>query len=67
MAQLAPATMDFISDIDVTFALLPSLYRHLDTVSSLAFHPVNKSILTGSEDGTMRYWNLEPLLRETRK
>ncbi|KAG0012355.1 hypothetical protein BGZ81_001642, partial [Podila clonocystis] len=44
-----------------------SLKRHLDTVSSLAFHPVNKSILTGSEDGTMRYWNLEPLLRETRK
>ncbi|KAF9313966.1 hypothetical protein BG003_004662 [Podila horticola] len=44
-----------------------SLKRHLDTVSSLAFHPINKSILTGSEDGTMRYWNLEPLLRETRK
>ncbi|KAF9318044.1 hypothetical protein BG006_003259, partial [Podila minutissima] len=43
-----------------------SLKRHLDSVSSLAFHPVNKSILTGSEDGTMRYWNLEPLLRETR-
>ncbi|KAG0084500.1 hypothetical protein BGZ93_001201 [Podila epicladia] len=44
-----------------------SLKRHLDTVSSLTFHPVNKSILTGSEDGTMRYWNLEPLLRESRK
>ncbi|KAF9427885.1 hypothetical protein BGZ94_003936 [Podila epigama] len=44
-----------------------SLKRHLDAVTSLAFHPLNKSILTGSEDGTMRYWNLESLLRESRK
>ncbi|KAG0337333.1 hypothetical protein BG004_007680 [Podila humilis] len=44
-----------------------SLKRHLDAVSSLAFHPTNKALLTGSDDGTMRYWNLESALRETRR
>ncbi|KAF8923200.1 hypothetical protein BGZ58_003241, partial [Dissophora ornata] len=44
-----------------------TLRRHLDTVRSIAFHPINKSILSGSEDGTMRYWNLESALRETKR
>ncbi|KAF9111260.1 hypothetical protein BGX27_005175 [Mortierella sp. AM989] len=43
-----------------------SLKRHLDTVRSIAFHPNNKSIISGSEDGTMRYWNLESSLRDSR-
>ena len=28
----------------------------------MAFHPTDVKILTGSEDGTIKYWNLEPLL-----
>ncbi|KAF8955313.1 hypothetical protein BGZ46_002662, partial [Entomortierella lignicola] len=44
-----------------------TLKRHLDTVRSIAFHPNNKSIISGSEDGTMRYWNLESSLKDTRR
>ncbi|KAG0254932.1 hypothetical protein BG011_005421 [Mortierella polycephala] len=44
-----------------------TLKRHLDTVRSIAFHPINKSILSGSEDGTMKYWNLESALRESKR
>ncbi|KAG0231056.1 hypothetical protein BGW42_000532 [Actinomortierella wolfii] len=43
------------------------LRRHMDTVRSIAFHPVNKAILSGSEDGTMKYWNLESSLKASRK
>lgn len=39
----------------------------MDTVTSIAFHPTNKSILSGSEDGTMKYWNLESPLRESKR
>ncbi|KAF9571150.1 hypothetical protein EC968_000953 [Mortierella alpina] len=44
-----------------------TLKRHLDTVRAIAFHPDNKSILSGSEDGTMKYWNLESALKESRR
>ncbi|KAF9950501.1 hypothetical protein BGZ72_007859 [Mortierella alpina] len=44
-----------------------TLKRHLDTVRSIAFHPDNKSILSGSEDGTMKYWNLEAALKESKR
>ncbi|KAF9278209.1 hypothetical protein BGZ68_008705 [Mortierella alpina] len=44
-----------------------TLKRHLDTVRSIAFHPHNKSILSGSEDGTMKYWNLESALKESKR
>jgi striatin 1/3/4 len=39
----------------------------MDTVRSIAFHPANKSILSGSEDGTMKYWNLESPLRDVKR
>ncbi|KAG0300443.1 hypothetical protein BGZ98_009173 [Dissophora globulifera] len=44
-----------------------TLRRHMDTVRSIAFHPENKSLLSGSEDGTMKYWNLESALRDTKR
>ncbi|KAF9902520.1 hypothetical protein EC991_004812 [Linnemannia zychae] len=43
------------------------LRRHLDTVSSIAFHPTKKAILSGSEDGTMKFWNLEAALGDSRR
>ncbi|KAF9897517.1 hypothetical protein BX616_005468, partial [Lobosporangium transversale] len=44
-----------------------TLRRHMDTVRSIAFHPTNKSILSGSDDGTMKYWNLESSLKEGKR
>ncbi|KAF9964414.1 hypothetical protein BGZ70_006497 [Mortierella alpina] len=44
-----------------------TLKRHLDTVRSIAFHPDKKAILSGSEDGTMKYWNLESALKESKR
>ncbi|KAG0289612.1 hypothetical protein BGZ97_006425 [Linnemannia gamsii] len=44
-----------------------ALKRHLDTVRSIAFHPTKKAILSGSEDGTMKFWNLEAALGDSRK
>ncbi|KAI7823772.1 WD40-repeat-containing domain protein [Gamsiella multidivaricata] len=44
-----------------------TLRRHMDTVRSIAFHPINKSLLSGSEDGTMKYWNLEAPLKECKR
>ncbi|KAK3817508.1 MAG: WD40-repeat-containing domain protein [Benniella sp.] len=39
-------------------------WEHMDTVRSVAFHPTDRALLSGSEDGTMKYWNLEPALKE---
>ncbi|KAF9177746.1 hypothetical protein BGZ51_008408 [Haplosporangium sp. Z 767] len=36
-----------------------TLKRHFDAIRSIAFHPVNKSLLSGSEDGTMKPLNGE--------
>ncbi|KAF9413047.1 hypothetical protein BGZ94_000855 [Podila epigama] len=47
--------------------LKATLKRHMDTVTSLAFHPTEKSLLSGSEDGTLKYWNLESSLRESKR
>ncbi|KAF8930839.1 hypothetical protein BGZ58_008009 [Dissophora ornata] len=44
-----------------------TLRRHLDTVRSIAFHPTECALLSGSEDGTMKYWNLESSLRESKR
>ncbi|KAI1311535.1 hypothetical protein EDD11_003451 [Mortierella claussenii] len=44
-----------------------TLRRHLDTVRSIAFHPSDKALLSGSEDGTMKYWNLDAPLKETKR
>ncbi|KAG0206009.1 hypothetical protein BGX28_002511 [Mortierella sp. GBA30] len=44
-----------------------TLRRHFDTVRSIVFHPTNKSLLSGSEDGTMKYWNLESPLKESKR
>ncbi|KAG0204152.1 hypothetical protein BGX28_003803 [Mortierella sp. GBA30] len=44
-----------------------TLRRHLDTVRSIAFHPISKAILSGSEDGTMKYWNLDAALKESKR
>ncbi|KAG0309827.1 hypothetical protein BGZ98_005367 [Dissophora globulifera] len=44
-----------------------TLRRHLDTVRSIVFHPTERALLSGSEDGTMKYWNLEAPLRESKR
>ncbi|KAF9289105.1 hypothetical protein BGZ68_010060 [Mortierella alpina] len=44
-----------------------TLRRHFDTVRSIAFHPTNKALLSGSEDGTMKYWNLESPLKDSKR
>ncbi|KAF9992322.1 hypothetical protein BGZ80_002940 [Entomortierella chlamydospora] len=58
---------DTLSDEPPRWRTRVTLKRHLDTVRSIAFHPINKSIISGSEDGTMRYWNLESSLRDSRR
>ena len=32
---------------------------HFDAVTSVAFHPVEAMLLTGSEDKTLKLWNLQ--------
>ncbi|PAA67711.1 hypothetical protein BOX15_Mlig031478g1 [Macrostomum lignano] len=41
-----------------TWASKFNLRSHLDSVRSLAFHPTDSALLTASEDGTMKLWNL---------
>ncbi|KAM8986064.1 striatin-4 isoform 1-T1 [Ara ararauna] len=36
-----------------------TLRSHLDAVRALAFHPVAPALLTASEDGTVKLWNLQ--------
>ncbi|RUS18134.1 WD40-repeat-containing domain protein [Endogone sp. FLAS-F59071] len=39
-----------------------TLRSHLDTVRSVAFHPTEMVIVSGSEDSTVRLWNLKSSL-----
>jgi len=43
-----------------------TLKNHLDTVRSLSFHHTEKLLLSGSEDGTAKLWNLD-FLGNTKK
>jgi len=43
-----------------------TLKNHLDTVRSLSFHHSDKLLLSGSDDGTAKLWNLE-FLGNTKK
>ena len=36
-----------------------TLRSHYDAVRSVAFHPSEPALLTASEDGTMKLWNLQ--------
>nr|XP_057941018.1 striatin isoform X2 [Doryrhamphus excisus] len=36
-----------------------TLRSHFDSVRSLAFHPVEAVLITGSEDNTLKLWNLQ--------
>jgi WD40 repeat protein len=40
---------------------------HIATVSSVAFTPDGKGLVSGSADGTLKHWNLEPLLRTAQR
>ena len=41
-------------------AMLLFLYfSHFDGVRTLAFHPVEPVLITGSEDHTLKLWNLQ--------
>ena len=35
------------------------LYSHFDGVRALGFHPVEPVLITGSEDHTLKLWNLQ--------
>ncbi len=36
-----------------------SFFSHLDGVRCVTFHPVESMVITGSEDRTLKLWNLE--------
>ena len=38
---------------------MTNLSSHLDGVRCVAFHPVESLVITGSEDRTLKLWNLE--------
>ena len=43
---------------------------HFDSVTSIAFHPTEQVVLTGSEDCTLKVWNLQRArqkIKETRR
>jgi len=47
---------------------LITLRSHLDGVRSVAFHPTEPILLSASEDGTAKFWNLsEPLKNKKKK
>ncbi|KAF8975792.1 hypothetical protein BGZ46_008848 [Entomortierella lignicola] len=58
---------DDLIDEPVRWRPKVTLRRHLDTVRSIAFHPNERALLSGSEDGTMKYWNLEPSLKDSKR
>eukprot|EP00667_Euglena_gracilis_P003769 EG_transcript_3781 len=39
------------------------LYSHFDTARCLAWHPANAYLLSGSDDHTLRLWNLNPWVK----
>ncbi|UJR08728.1 hypothetical protein I4U23_012985 [Adineta vaga] len=47
------------SDSRKTWNVKYALRSHLDGVRCLAFHPVESIVITGSEDRTLKLWNLE--------
>ncbi|KAG0219265.1 hypothetical protein BGX33_003811 [Mortierella sp. NVP41] len=65
--DMGARTSDPATDEPARWRTKVTLKRHMDTVRSVAFHPTKKAILSGSEDGTMKFWNLEAALAESRK
>ncbi|UJR37475.1 hypothetical protein I4U23_030178 [Adineta vaga] len=47
------------SDFRKTWSVKYILRSHLDGVRCVAFHPVDSLVVTGSEDRTLKLWNLE--------
>ncbi|KAI7823326.1 WD40-repeat-containing domain protein [Gamsiella multidivaricata] len=60
-------TSDALEDEPARWRPKLTLRRHLDTVRSIAFHPSDKALLSGSEDGTMKCWNLEAPLQDSKR
>lgn len=63
----ATKTGDASGDEPILWRPKVTLKRHMDTVRSVTFHPTDKALLSGSEDGTMKYWNLESALTELKR
>lgn len=42
-----------------TWSVRYTLRSHFDCVRAMSFHPVEAVLLTASEDGTMKLWNLQ--------
>lgn len=64
LANLTVDEVDASTDSNLDYKLWKPRYTlnsHLDAVRSLSFHRHDLSVLSGSEDGTMRYWNSKSL------
>ncbi len=43
----------------ILLGLITMFFSHLDGIRCVAFHPVESVVVTGSEDRTLKLWNLE--------
>jgi len=57
---------NFINYLIIYLIILFIIKSHLDTVRSLSFHHTDKLLLSSSDDGTAKLWNLE-FLGNTKK
>ncbi|PAV63745.1 hypothetical protein WR25_07995 [Diploscapter pachys] len=48
----------------VKWNLKTTLRSHLDVIRAMQFHPVEPVLITASEDGTAKLWNLEPAKKD---
>ncbi|KAI9295720.1 WD40 repeat-like protein [Neoconidiobolus thromboides FSU 785] len=58
-----------VKDYSVNYSWKPklTLKSHLDTIRSIDFHQSELTLASGSEDGTVKIWNLQALANLTKK
>jgi WD40 repeat protein len=47
------------SVIETSILFADDMFSHLDGVRCVAFHPMESLVVTGSEDRTIKLWNLD--------
>ena len=50
----------------ITLLFLLCVHSHFDAVTSLVFHPTEQVLVTGSDDSTLKVWNLQKASPSTR-